>query len=160
MDVREGTVAPDITSYTEGNTMFGKRTLAAAGLLVMTGAVAACGGGSSSTAATGAATAPTGATTSDFCATFQNLANDSTPKQAADKLQSVGTPSDIASDARHGFEVLVDHLEAMPDASKSKDLLAMEKGLSATDQKDVLAFTTYLTKACVPDTSSPSAPAS
>jgi hypothetical protein len=134
----------------------GKKTLAAAGLLVMTGALAACGGGSSSTAATGAATAPTGATTTDFCSTFQNLASDSTPKQAADKLQAIGTPSDIAADARHGFEVLVDHLETMPDTSKSKDLLAMEQGLSATDQKDVLAFTTYLTKACVPDTSSPS----
>jgi hypothetical protein len=138
----------------------GKKTLAAAGLLVLTGAVAACGGGSSSTAATGAATAPTGAATTDFCSTFQNISNDSTPKQAADKLQAVGTPSDIATDARHGFEVLVDHLETMPDTSKSKDLLAMEQGLSATDQKDVLAFTTYLTKACVPDTSSPSAPSS
>jgi soluble cytochrome b562 len=160
MDVREGTVATDITPYTGGKTMLGKKTLAAAGLLAVTGAVAACGSGSSSTAATGAATAPTGATTTDFCATFQNMANDSTPKQAADKLQAVGTPSDMAADARHGFEVLVDHLEKMPDAAQSKDLVAMEKGLSATDQKDVLAFTTYLTKACVPDTSTPSAPAS
>jgi hypothetical protein len=139
--------------------MFAKRTLAAAGLLVMTGAVAACGGGSS-TAATGAAAAPTGATTTDFCATFQNLANDVTPKQAADKLQAVGTPSDIAPDARHGFEVLVDHLEAMPDNAQSKDLLTMEQGLSGTDQKDVLAFTTYLTKACVSAGSTPSSPSS
>jgi hypothetical protein len=142
--------------------MFVKKTLAAAGLLAMTGAVAACGGGSSSSpAATGAATAPTGASTSDFCGTFQNMANSTTPKQAADKLQVVGTPSDIAADARHGFEVLVDHLETLPDNAKSSDLTAMEKGLSATDQKDVLAFTTYLAKACVPSTSStPSAPSS
>jgi soluble cytochrome b562 len=138
--------------------MLGNRTLAAAGLLVIAGTVSACGGGSSSTAATGAATAPTGATTTDFCATFQNMANDTTPKQAADKLQAVGTPSDMAADARHGFEVLVDNLETMPDTAASKDLRAMEKGLSATDQKDVLAFTTYLTKACVPTTSTPSAP--
>jgi hypothetical protein len=133
--------------------MFATKTLAAAGLLVMTGALAACGGGSSSTAATGAAAAPTGASTTDFCSTFQNMANDSTPKQAADKLQAVGTPSDMPADARHGFEVLVDHLEVMPDTSQSKDLLAMEQGLSASDQKDVLAFTTYLTKACVPESS-------
>jgi hypothetical protein len=139
--------------------MFAPKALAAAGLLVMTGAVAACGSGSSSTA-TGAAAAPTAATTSDFCATFQNLASDLTPKQAADKLQTVGTPSDITPDARHGFEVLVDHLEAMPDSSQSKDLLTMEQSLSGTDQKDVLAFTTYLTKACVPGGSSPSSPSS
>jgi hypothetical protein len=37
----------------------------------------------------------------------------------------------------------------------------MEKDLSATDQKDVVAFTTYLAQACVPSTdSSPSAPSS
>jgi hypothetical protein len=142
--------------------MFVKKTVAAAGLLAMTGVVAACGGGSSSSpAATGAATAPTGASTSDFCGTFQDMANSTTPKQAADKLQAVGTPSDIAADARHGFEVLVDHLETLPDNAKSADLTAMEKGLSATDQKDVVAFTTYLTRACVPSTdSTPSAPSS
>jgi hypothetical protein len=140
--------------------MLGKKTLAAAGLLVMTGGVTACGGGSSSSAVTGAATAPTAASTTDFCATFQNLASDSTPKQAADKLQAVGTPSDMAADARHGFVVLVDHLEAMPDNSKAQDLDAMEKSLSASDQKDVLAFTAYLTKACVPTASTPTAPSS
>jgi soluble cytochrome b562 len=141
--------------------MLGKKSLAAAGLLVLTGATAACGSGSSSTAATGAAAAPSGASTTDFCSTFQNMANDTTPKQAADKLQAVGTPSNIAADARHGFEVLVDHLETLPDTAKSSDLSAMEKSLSATDQKDVLAFTTYLTKACVPGgASTPSAPSS
>jgi hypothetical protein len=142
--------------------MFVKKTLAAAGLLAMTGAVAACGGGSSSSpAASGAAGAPSGATTAEFCGTFQKMANSTTPKQAADQLQAVGTPSDIASDARHGFEVLVDHLETLPDNAKSSDLTAMEKDLSATDQKDVVAFTTYLAQACVPSTdSSPSAPSS
>jgi hypothetical protein len=142
--------------------MFVKKTLAAAGLLAMTGVVAACGGGSSSTAApAGAAGAPSGASTSDFCGTFENMANSTTPKQAADKLQAVGTPSGIAADARHGFEVLVDHLETLPDNAKSSDMTAMEKGLSATDQKDVVAFTTYLAKACVPTSdSTPSAPSS
>lgn len=143
--------------------MFVKKTLAAAGLLAMTGAVAACGGGSSSSpAASGAAGAPTGATTSDFCGTFQNMANSTTPKQAADLLQGVGTPTGIAADARHGFEVLVDHLETLPDNAKSDDLTAMEKDLSATDQKDVVAFTTYLAQACVPSStdSTPGAPSS
>ncbi len=142
--------------------MFVKKTLAAAGLLAVTGAVAACGGGSSSApAASGAAGAPSGATTTEFCGTFQKMANSTTPKQAADQLLAVGTPSGIAADARHGFEVLVDHLETLPDNAKSADLTAMEKGLSATDQKDVLAFTTYLAQACVPSTdSSPSAPSS
>jgi hypothetical protein len=140
--------------------MLGTKTLAAAGLLVMTGAVAACGGGSSSTAATGAAAAPSSATTSDFCSTFTGMANGTTPKQAADKLQAVGTPTGIATDARLGFVVLVDHLETMPDTSKAADLSAMEKSLSAGDQKNVLAFTTYLTQTCAPGAPTPTAPSS
>jgi hypothetical protein len=140
--------------------MFVKKTLAAAGLLTLMGGVAACGGSSSSTA-TGAAGAPTGVSTATFCATFTNLSDATTPKQLADKLQSVGTPSDIAADARHGFEVLVDKLETLPDDAKASDLTSMEQGLSTTDMADVTAFTTYLQTACVPSAgSTPSSPSS
>jgi hypothetical protein len=139
--------------------MLVKKMLAAAGLLTLVGGVAACGGSSSS--ATGAAGAPTGVSTSDFCATFTNLSSATTPKQLADKLQSVGTPSDIATNERHGFEILVDKLETLPDDAKASDLSSMEQGLSATDLADVTAFTTYLTTACVPSAgSTPSSPSS
>jgi hypothetical protein len=137
--------------------MFVKKTLAAAGLLALTGAMAACGSSSSSTP-TGGAGAPTGATTADFCSMLQNLASSSTPKDVADKLQSVGTPSDISADERHGFEVFVNKLETLSASAKASDL---EQGLSATDLKDVTAFETYVQKACVPSAgSTPSSPSS
>jgi hypothetical protein len=139
--------------------MFVKKTLAATGLLAVAGAMAACGGSSSSTP-TGAAGAPTGATTADFCSTVQNLASSSnaTPKDVADQLQAVGTPSDISASERHGFEVFVDKLETLSASAKASDL---QQGLSATDLKDVTAFETYVQGACVPGTSStPSAPSS
>jgi hypothetical protein len=137
--------------------MFVKKTLAAAGLLALTGAMAACGSSSSSTP-TGGAGAPTGATTATFCSTLQNLASSTTPKEVADKLRAVGTPSDISAEQRHGFEVFVDKLETLSPSAKASDL---ENGLSATDLKDVTAFETYVQGACVPSAgTSPSAPSS
>jgi hypothetical protein len=134
-----------------------KNTLAVAGLLTLMGGVAACGGGSSSPAA-GSADGPTTASKTAFCSTITNLAQDTTPKELATAFEKVGTPTDIDSSSRHGFEVLVEHLQTLPDNAKAADLTAMEKGLSATDEKDVLAFSTYLTKECVPTGSASGAP--
>ncbi len=141
--------------------MFTKKAVAAASLLVVMGGTAACGGSSSSGSST-SADGPTDAKKSDFCATFQNLGNNTTPKQASAAFQKTGTPSDIPAGARHGFEVLVEHLATMADNAQASDLTNMEKNLNATDQKDVLAFVAYLTKQCVPTGSSsvPSAPSS
>jgi hypothetical protein len=138
--------------------MFVKKTLAASGLLALMGAVAACGGSSSSTP-TGAAGAPTGATTADFCSTLQNVSSSSTPKEVATKLQAVGTPSGISASQRHGFEVFVDKLGTLSPTASPSDL---QQGLSATDLQDLTAFETYLQSACVPSagSSSPSAPSS
>jgi hypothetical protein len=136
-----------------------KKTLALAGLLTLMGGVAACGGGSSS-AATGTADGPTDASKTAFCATLSSLGNTSTPKDLADAFQKIGTPSDIDSSSRHGFEILVEHLSALPDTAKASDLQAMEKSLSTADQADVLAFGTYLAKECVPTGSLPSSPSS
>ena len=93
-----------------------------------------------------------------FCDTFQKLSDSTTPKEAAAAFQEVGTPSDIADDERAGYEVLVTNLSKMADDAKSSDLTAMEQSLSATDQKNVVAFVTYLTKECVGDL--PSSPSS
>jgi hypothetical protein len=136
-----------------------KKTLAVVGLLTLMGGVSACGGGSSSAAA-GSADGPTDASKADFCATITNLSQTSTPKDFAVAFQKVGTPSDIDPASRHGFEVLVEHLATMSDTTKSSDLLAMEKTLSATDQADVTAFGVYLAKECVPTGDLPSSPSS
>jgi hypothetical protein len=143
-----------------------KKTLAVAGLLALMGGVSACGGSSSSAAAAGDGDGPTTASKTTFCGAFQKMSNSTTPKEAADSLSAVGTPSDIDASSRHGFDVLVEHLEALPDDAKASDLTNMRKGLSAGDKADVLAFSTYLTHECVPTTpssggsSAPSAPSS
>jgi hypothetical protein len=137
-----------------------KKTLAVAGLLTLMGGVAACGGGGSSSAAAGSADGPTNASKTDFCGTLTSLGQDTTPKGLAAAFEKVGTPGDIDASSRHGFEVLVEHLSTMSDSSKASDLAAMEKGLSPSDEADVVAFSGYLTKECVPTGTLPSSPSS
>jgi len=127
--------------------MFTTKVAAAAALLVVLGGTAACGSSGSSSSASAAG--PTDADKASFCDTFQKLSDSTTPKEAAAAFQKVGTPSDITTDARAGYEVLVTHLGTRADNASSSDLTAMEKSLSSTDQKDVIAFVTYLTKECV-----------
>ena len=136
--------------------MFTTKVAAAAALLVVLLGTAACGSSDSSSSASAAG--PTDADKTSFCDTFKQLSNTTTPQEAAAAFQKVGTPSDITDDARQGYEVLVSHLSTMADDASSSDLTAMQKSLSATDEKDVVAFVTYLTKECVG--SLPSAPSS
>ena len=136
--------------------MFTTKVAAAAALLVVLGGTAACGSSDSSSSASDSG--PTDADRTSFCDTFKKLSDSTTPKEAAASFEKVGTPSDITAEARHGYEVLVSHLAAMPDGASSGDLTKMQKALSAADQQDVIAFVTYLTKECVG--SLPSAPAS
>ncbi len=134
------------------------KAASAAALLVVLGGVSACGSNSSSGSA-GSADGPTDADKASFCATFAQLSNSTTPKDASAAFKKVGTPSDITSDARHGYEVLVEHLATLPDNAKSSDFAAMQKSLSAADLKDVTSFVTYLTAECTPSSgSSSSAP--
>jgi hypothetical protein len=137
--------------------MFTTKVAGAAALLVVLGGAAACGS-SDSSAPSASAGGPTDADQTSFCSTFQKLSDTTTPKDASAAFAKVGTPSDISPEARHGYEVLVSKLSTMADDSKSSDLEAMQKSLSAADQKDVVAFVTYLTKECVGGV--PSAPSS
>jgi hypothetical protein len=118
----------------------------AVGTLVLAGALSACGSGSSGSS--GSAGAPTAASKTAFCQTFTDLGAGTTPQEAATKLSEVGTPSGIDSGARHGFEVLVDHLRALPAKAKDSDLTAMAKDLKAGDQADVVSFLTYYADEC------------
>jgi len=136
--------------------MLTTKVASAAALLVVLGGAAACGSSNSSSSASAAG--PTDADKTSFCDTFKKLSDTTTPKEAAAAFQKVGTPSDITADARSGYEVLVSHLSTMADGASSSDLSNMEKSLSAADQKNVVAFVTYLTKECTG--SLPSAPAS
>jgi hypothetical protein len=123
-----------------------RMTTVAAGLLVLAGALAACGGSDSS--AQSGAEAPTNASKDDFCHTMTNLSLKSTPGQIADQLAAVGTPSDIDSSARHGFEVFLEKVRALPKDTKAEDLNKVQSDLSSQDQAAVIAFLTYTQQEC------------
>jgi hypothetical protein len=114
------------------------RTSVVATAMVLAGGLTACGGSSSGSAATKA----------DFCRTFDHLGGDTSPGRAADELSKVGTPADIGSSARHGFEVLVDHLRDLPDGTQPRRITQMVQGLSARDAADVRDFITYYAGEC------------
>jgi hypothetical protein len=108
-------------------------------MLVSTGALAACGDSSSS---------GTSASKTDFCRTFDRLQTTTTPREAADALTRVGTPSDIGAGAHHGFEVLVGRLRDLPEGTKPSQISQMVRGLDAQDAADVRAFVTYYASEC------------
>lgn len=133
--------------------MIVKNAMAAAGILVLLGATAACGSNSSSTASDAAAptvasAAPSTATSDGFCQTLISLGAETTPADGAKKLMTVGTPSDASTSERHGYEVFVDHVSKLPDDATTTDFQKMETGLSKADQTDVQAFVTYVGKEC------------
>jgi hypothetical protein len=108
-------------------------------------ALTACGGSSSSTSSS-----PTSASASKatFCRTFDRLGTDTSPRNAAGELSRVGTPSDVSADARHGFDVLVDHLRDLPAKTQPRAITQMVQGLSSGDMSDVRAFITYYGTEC------------
>jgi hypothetical protein len=118
--------------------MLEAKILAAAAAMLLVGGLTACGSHSSSSA-TGKA---------HFCRTFDTLTSRATPRQAADRLRDVGTPGDMGSSARHGLEVLVDHLRELPDQTKPAEITTMVRDLHAQDGEDVRAFIAYYAQQC------------
>lgn len=119
------------------------KALVAVAALVLTGGLTACGSSDGST--------PADASKADFCATFSRLKASTAPRDVADALSRVGTPKDIDSRARHGFQVLISKLRGLPAHAKESDLRVMARGLKPADQADVVAFLTYFTRECNAD---------
>ena len=130
-----------------------------AGLALVLGTAAACGGGSG---------APTDASEEDFCAAYQSVAEDigdlglesgeepdmgkvvDAMKGWGEELEEVGTPEDIPEDARKGFEVAVDTLGDL-DADELKsieDFDKLEEDLSESDQEAADAFDEWANETC------------
>jgi hypothetical protein len=114
------------------------RILVAAAGMVLAGGLTACG-----------SHAPSSSTSkAQFCRSFDTLTSRVTPRQAADRLAAVGTPGDMDSSARHGLEVLVEHLRELPDQTKPADVTSMVRNLRVQDGEDVRAFITYYAEQC------------
>jgi hypothetical protein len=110
--------------------------------VVLGGTLTACGGGDH------ASSSPTTASRADFCRTFGHLDTGTPSRRAADRLAHVGTPSDIDSGARRGFEVLVDHLRRLPDDRDREAVTNLVRHLHTQDWKDVRAFIEYYGREC------------
>jgi hypothetical protein len=111
-----------------------------AGPLLLALGLGACGSGSGG--------APTDASKASFCRTFQGARRVAAPHRLGAHLARVGTPAGISASARHGFEVLVERLGALPAHADKGDLSQMSKSLTGTDQRDVVAFITYYASEC------------
>ncbi|GAA2140684.1 hypothetical protein GCM10009844_10560 [Nocardioides koreensis] len=148
-----------------------KHVLIAAALLSLGGVAAGCGDNSDSTesasstptsASSSPTSAPTDGTSDDLCTA---LTAGSSIKDGADVadfaagLEKAGTPTDIPTEARKGFETYVGVLEDVDPKATAKDLQNMKNvDLSKEEQTNVQAFLGYASQTCAP--SAPSAPSS
>ena len=107
-----------------------------------------------------------GDVTTDFCGALKGFQDDfgltptrptdpagyiKTLKDAADKLDDVGTPDDMPDDAKDGFDLTVTTIRELPDDATLDDL-AKIGDVSDADQKKIDALEDYIAKEC-PDLS-------
>jgi hypothetical protein len=118
-----------------------------------------CGGGSSDAKAPSGP--PSNASKTSFCGVFQDFMTETQDmnqgdtkaavaalKKVGDKLQDVGTPSDIPADARAGFEKTLELIDSLKSDATEQDFANIDKQLTATEQQNSQAFDAYLTKEC------------
>jgi hypothetical protein len=133
-----------------------KLRLVAAGLILVAGGAVGCGdngGGGGS-----AADAPS---TKTFCGALKDFQGDfagadptkdlkayiKSLKDAADKLEKVGTPEDMNADAKAGFALTIKKIKGLDDSATLDDLSGIGD-VSDADQKKLDALDTYISKTC------------
>jgi hypothetical protein len=141
-----------------------RTALTLAGLALVAGGLAGCGGDDSTeSAGDGGATAlPTSAERSEFCANFSTLAEDlgqldpqgdpseavRTLQDASRRMRETGTPDDIPADARHGLEVTLDAIDGLPQDATTEDISKLDDDFSEQEKADSDAFDSYLAQEC------------
>jgi hypothetical protein len=132
-----------------------KLGLLAAGLVLVAGGAVGCSRGDDGGSG---ADAPT---TKAFCGALDDFkaqyatadptkdlkAYIKTIKDAAARLAALGTPEDMSSDARAGFDLTVKKIKALPDDATVDDLAHIGE-VDEADQKKLDAFDEYVGKAC------------
>jgi hypothetical protein len=69
-------------------------------------------------------------------------------KQLAGRLARVGTPGDISTAARQGFELTLDAIDDLPADASPADVEAIDRALSLDERRDTQAFDVYLARTC------------
>lgn len=139
-----------------------KHALIAASLVLVAGAVAGCGSDSSSQDKAAPSGPPTDASVTEFCGTFKTIGQDvaklgkdakdseivAALKKAGTQLDDTGTPKDIPSSARQGFEITVKLIKDLDSNATQADIGKIDDGLSSTQKKQETAFNEYVAKTC------------
>ncbi len=123
-----------------------KKSLLAASLVLVTAAACGSSGGGDT-----ASSAPSEASTKDFCAEVTATNADTTGKDLADRLNKGGTPADASADVRKGFEIFVEKVGAMDGKASADEVTKIQKDLTAGDAKAVTTFVTYVAQTCLAD---------
>lgn len=133
-----------------------KLGLLAASLVLVAGGAVGCGGNDS-----GGGSAKDAPSTKDFCGALKGFKDDfaaadptkdlkayiKTLKDAADKLENVGTPDDMTADAKAGFDITIKKITDLDDSSTLDDLAGIGD-VSDADQKKLDALDDYIAKTC------------
>src|SRR5262245_53156129 len=133
-----------------------KRMSLLAAQVLAIGLLTACGDES------GVAAAPKDASVDDYCQPYRHQAVLLSKKKhlsdakvveiarhTAAKLQDVGTPSDMPDDARKGFEIVVEQLNALPKDATAGDVVQAQM-VSDDELKYTTALQQYFLAACGP----------
>jgi hypothetical protein len=132
-----------------------KHALIAASLVLVAATTVGCGDSGP----------PADASEEDFCSTIDSFeknlddmdADASTKdqikavKDAFGELEDTGTPKGIPDDARKGFELEVKTIGDIDEDASEDDLQNIDEDLSDEEQKQVDAFTKYVSDTCGDD---------
>ena len=146
-----------------------KLGLVAASLILVAGGAVGCGNDGGGGIGGIGKDAPS---TADFCGAlkdFQNDVGDADPnkdlkgyikalKDAAQKLEDVGTPDNMSDDAKNGFNLTIKTIKGLADDATLDDL-AKIGDVSDQDRKKINALDDYIAKEC-PDLSGDSSQSS
>jgi hypothetical protein len=135
-----------------------KLGLVAASLILVAGGAVGCGDDGGGGIGGIGKDAPS---TADFCGAlkdFQDDFGDADPtkdlkgyikalKDAAKKLEDVGTPDNMPDDAKDGFDLTIKTIEGLSDDATLDDL-AKIGDVSDEDQKNIDALDDYISKEC------------
>ncbi|WP_435741852.1 hypothetical protein [Nocardioides sp. SYSU DS0663] len=139
------------------------RRAAVTSTLLLLAPLAACGGDEE------ASSAPEDASTEEFCEAYNSLyeslmsaspAEGEDPQEAAvaalqdwvERMQEVGTPDELPDDARAGYELILDTASEIDENSSMEDLQGLGGDLSAEEQEQATAFTTWAQEECPMET--------
>jgi hypothetical protein len=144
-----------------------KHALTAASLVLVAGLGAACGGGDDPepAASASASASPTASDPDAFCealnSLFEEFADGTQPtdrqavralKRWAGELEGAGPPEDMPSEAREGYELIVETVTKVEDdATQAEIQQQMTEGFTKADRASTNAFGAWAQETCPPE---------